>query len=141
MRIILMFLSVTLLCTLMMPCFTVAATVQSKDSWEATASLATMVGADIKKATGVDWLEYSFKQKLALMTALFDFYKLDKERYSVEKGIESLDVNYYAAHKKAQEQPDFDVDNYFSVPCLLVFGSILGDQETGWGIRRLEKVK
>jgi len=92
-------------------------------------------------ATGYDWVQYPQEEKIALMAVMFDFYNLDKEVYSIEKGIKLLDVSYYQAEKLAKERPDLDKDAYFSVYCLFNFGTILNDKETDWGIKSLIKDK
>lgn len=115
---------------------------ENDSSWKVTAGAAAMTRADIKKATGYDWLEWSRDKKIALMTAVFDFYNLDKDVYSIEKRIDTLDIHYYAAHTKDGEGfSDKDAIAYYQAPCLFTFGTIVGDKKSDWGIKSLVKDK
>ena len=90
-------------------------------------------------ATGYDWIEYSKDEKAVLMAAMFYLYGLDRDEYSIEKGIELLDVSYYQARKLAKDNPDLNEDGYFNAPCVMNFGTIVNDKETEWGSKSLMK--
>lgn len=128
-------IAVLLLSMLIQPSIVFAKVAYEDSGWKTTAVTVALIGADIKKATGYDWVEWPPNKKIALMSAMFDFYKLDSNQYSVEKGVELLDTHYYAAHKTAQERPDLNENVFFSAPCLITFGSFIEDKESDWGIR------
>jgi hypothetical protein len=89
------------------------------------------------KAAGYDWIGYAQNMKMALMAVVFEFYKLDKNIHSLEKGVERLDIHYRAVHEKSQGRPDPDEDAFFSTPCLLAMGDIISGKESDWGIKSL----
>jgi len=133
-------IAVLLLAILIQPSMVFAEVADKDSSWKTTAGVAEMTGVDIKKATGYDWLEWSKEKKIALMVAMFDFYSLDKNVYSIENAVDSLDVHYYAAHTKDGEGlSDADAVAYYDTPCLLTFGRIVGDKESDWGIESIRK--
>jgi len=114
--------------------------VDNDSSWKTTAGAAAMIEADIKKVTGYNWLEWSKEKKIALMVAMFEFYNLDKNIYSVDNAVDSLDIHYYAAHTKDGEGlADKDAIAYYEAPCLFTFGSIVGDKDSDWGLKSLRK--
>lgn len=90
------------------------------------------------RATGYEWIKFSKEQKYSLMDKVFDFYNLDKSVYSIEKSVFMLDVHYYQANKIAKEKADLNKEDYYNVPCVFLFGTILNDEETEWGRENLK---
>lgn len=91
------------------------------------------------RATGFEWIEYPWEEKVRLMEILFDFWQLDRNIYNVEQAVFSFDVHYFQAAKMIKENPEEYDESFFEVPCLLFLGTILKDKESDWGSRSLMK--
>ncbi len=79
-------------------------------------------------------------KRLEIMEEYFDFYKLDRSQYSVEKGVATLDIYYDFAYESVKDNDTMrqKADAYFEDPTLLVFGSIVSEKKSDWGIKQLE---
>jgi len=86
------------------------------------------------------WRNLPDAKRLNIMDEYFAFYKLDRSKYSVEKGVKFLDAYYSFAFEKIKSDDSARVkaDTYFNNPTLLVFGSIVNDRKNDWRIRQLE---
>ena len=92
------------------------------------------------EVTGYTWRNLPDSKRSGLMEEYFDFYKLDRNKYSVKKGVESLDTYYQFAYEKIKnnDMAGTKTDVYFNDPTLLVFGGIVSDKENDWGIKQLK---
>ena len=92
------------------------------------------------KVTGYIWRNLPDSRRTEITEEHFDFYKLDRDKYSIVKGVKTLDIYYDFAYESVKDNDTMrqKADAYFEDPTLLVFGSIVSEKTRDWGIKQLE---
>ena len=92
------------------------------------------------EVTGYIWRNLPDSRRTEIMEEYFDFYKLNRNKYSIAKGVKTLDIYYDSAYASVKDNDTMrqKADAYFEDPTLLVFGSIVSERTRDWGIKQLE---
>ena len=92
------------------------------------------------KVTGYIWRNLPDSKRTEIREEYFDFYKLNRDKYSIAKGAKILDIYYDSAYDKIKDSDAMSrkADAYFEDPTLLVFGSMVSEKTRDWGIKQLE---
>lgn len=81
-------------------------------------------------ATGQDWMKYSEREKQRLVTLIYEHLGIDKEKYSVQKGIKALNIIFYTVSKRATgNSKNKDIGSFLKKKCVDVIRQMISKEK------------